>query len=40
MSSAHHFLMHTLAGRMIVVALFLVLSLFLASLVGWLPELQ
>jgi len=40
MTRAHHFLMHTFVGRMIVVALFLLLSLLLASLAGWLPALQ
>jgi hypothetical protein len=40
MTRAHHFLMHTFAGRMIIVAVFLVLGLLVASLAGWLPELQ
>ena len=40
MTRAHHFLMHTLLGRMLIVAFFLVLGLLIASLAGWLPELQ
>ncbi len=40
MTRAHHFLMHTLVGRVLVVALFLALSLLVASLGGWLPTLQ
>jgi hypothetical protein len=40
MTRAHHFLMHTLVGRVVVVALFLALSLLVASLAGWLPALQ
>lgn len=39
-SDSHQFFLHTLAGRMILVALFLILSLLFASLVGWLPDLQ
>lgn len=40
MTRAHHFLMHTLVGRTIVVAVLLVLGLLVASLAGWLPELR
>ena len=40
MGGAHQFFLHTFAGRAIIVALFLILSLLLASLAGWLPELR
>jgi hypothetical protein len=34
------FLLHTFAGRILLVALFLVISLLLASILGWLPALH
>ena len=40
MTGMSQFLLHTLWGRVILVALFLVLSLLLASLSGWLPSLH
>ena len=40
MTRAHHFLMHTFLGRLIIIAFFLVLGLVIASVAGWLPELQ
>ncbi|HSF15972.1 MAG TPA: hypothetical protein VLK65_10515 [Vicinamibacteria bacterium] len=40
MSSISHFLLHTLVGRVTLIVLFLVLSLLIASLAGWLPELS
>lgn len=40
MGNVHHFFFHTLVGRMILVAVFLVVALIVASVAGWLPELQ
>ena len=39
MTEISHFFLRTTAGRIVLVALFLVLSLFFASLAGWLPTL-
>ena len=40
MSSINLFLLHTLVGRVTLVILFLVVSLLIASVAGWLPALQ
>jgi hypothetical protein len=40
MNRAHQFFLHSLAGRMILVALFLVVSLLIATIAGWVPELR
>lgn len=40
MSTTDQLFHHTFAGRLIVVTLLLVLSLLLASVIGWLPELS
>ena len=40
MASMHHFFLHTLPGRVALVILFLFVSLLVASIAGWLPELQ
>lgn len=40
MTALSHFLLRTTRGRILLVALFLVLSLLLASIVGWLPTLH
>ena len=40
MTSASHFLLHTFFGRVTLVVLFLVFSLMIASILGWLPELS
>ncbi len=39
MTSVSQFLLHTSAGRVTLVVLFLVFSLLFASVLGWLPEL-
>jgi hypothetical protein len=39
MTGLSEFLLHSTAGRIVLVALFLVVSLLLASLAGWLPTL-
>ena len=40
MTELSQFLLHTLPGRVLLVALFLVLSLLVASILGWLPSLH
>lgn len=40
MSEISHFFLRTTAGKITLVALFLVLSLLVASLAGWLPTLS
>lgn len=40
MTELSHFLLRTTGGRIVLVALFLVLSLLFASVMGWLPTLQ
>lgn len=40
MTGLSHFFLRTTAGRILLVALFLVLSLMFASIAGWLPTLQ
>lgn len=40
MSGFSEFMLHTLVGRILLIAAFLVLSLFIASLAGWLPTLS
>ena len=40
MSSISLFFLHTLVGRVTLVILFLVVSLIIASVAGWLPALQ
>jgi hypothetical protein len=40
MAGMSQFLLHTLMGRIVLVALFLVLSLLFASLMGWIPALH
>jgi hypothetical protein len=37
MTELSQFLLHTIKGRILLVALFLVLSLLFASAAGWLP---
>jgi len=39
MAEVSQFLLHSLIGRIVLVILFLVVSLFVASLAGWLPAL-
>jgi hypothetical protein len=39
MIALSQFLLHTTKGRILLLALFLVLSLFIASAAGWLPAL-
>lgn len=39
MTGISDFLLHSMAGRILLVALFLILSLLLASIAGWLPTL-
>jgi hypothetical protein len=38
MTELSQFLLHTTKGKILLVALFLVLSLLFASVAGWLPE--
>jgi hypothetical protein len=40
MTAISQFLLHTLTGRILLVALFLVVSLLFASMMGWLPALH
>lgn len=40
MTGMSQFLLHTLLGRIVLIALFLALSLFFASMMGWLPALH
>jgi hypothetical protein len=40
MTEISHFFLRTTAGRIVLVALFLVLSLLFASFIGWLPSLH
>jgi hypothetical protein len=40
MTGMSQFLLHTMTGRILLVALFLVLSLLFASMMGWLPALH
>jgi hypothetical protein len=40
MTGLSEFFLHSTAGRVVLVALFLVLSLLFASLAGWLPALH
>lgn len=37
MTALSEFLLHSMVGRILLVALFLVVSLFIASVAGWLP---
>ena len=39
-TSLHQFFLHTITGRVSLVILFLLVSLLIASIMGWLPELQ
>lgn len=39
MTGFSQFLLHTLTGRILLIALFLVLSLLFASIAGWIPTL-
>jgi hypothetical protein len=39
MTALSQFLLHTTKGRILLLALFLVVSLFIASAAGWLPAL-
>jgi hypothetical protein len=40
MTGMSQFLLHSFWGRVVLVALFLILSLLFASLMGWLPSLH
>jgi hypothetical protein len=40
MTELSQFLLHTTKGRILLVALFLVLSLLFASVAGWLPAVN
>ena len=39
MTGLSQFFLHTLAGRILLVLLFLVISLLVASIAGWIPGL-
>jgi hypothetical protein len=40
MTGMSQFLLHSTAGRVLLVALFLILSLLVASIAGWIPPLH
>lgn len=40
MTDAHQFFLHTLLGRSLLILACLAVSLLIATLFGWLPELQ
>lgn len=40
MATFGEFIQHTTAGRVLLVVLFLVISLLIASVLGWLPALH